>query len=102
MAVAPHLTIMLICNEYVISILFVFLRSSADYDLKYISARSVISECIDELSDKPHSSMPSVEIVSSMPSMEVSSFSDLQVIGSYAELTFFYSSWLLMLISLWR
>jgi hypothetical protein len=81
MAVAPHLTIMLICNEYVIFILFVLPRSSADYELKYISAGNVMSECMDELSDETHSSMPSLEFMGSTPSMEVSSFFNLRVIG---------------------
>ena len=95
MAVTPHLTIMLICNEYVTFILFVLLRSSADYELKYISAGDVISECMDELSDDTHSSMPSLEIMGSTPSMEVSSFFNLRVIGIHVELTFFYSPRLL-------
>ena len=62
-----------------------FLRSAADYDLKYISAGSVISECMDELSDDTHSSMPSLEIMGSTPSMEVSSFSDLQIIHIFLQ-----------------
>ena len=103
MVVTPHLTIMLICNKYVIFILFKSLRSSADYEPQYISARSVKSECMDEQSDDTHSSMPSLEIVGSMLSKEVSLFSNLRVIGIYvAELMFFYSFWLLMLIFLQR
>ena len=89
MAVTPHLTIMLICNEYVIFIFFRSLQSSADYEPQYFSAGSVKSECMDEQSDDTHSSMPSLEIVGSTPSKEVSFFSNLRVIGFYvAELIF--------------
>ena len=70
------------------------LQSSADYEPQYISAGSVKSQCMDDQSDDTHSLMLS---------KEVSLFSNLCVIGIYvAELTFFYSFCLLMLIFLWR